>query len=136
MVNAEIHPNGSMSNSVTINLEPLNMTENERNERVHLRCLLRIKAKSLAAEARIIRAAKRRQNGATKMELDAHRREVLRPQARATCLALGLLRGTAYEAMEPDAKSPPNWDEVKRLLSKYGEGRRALDALEEVRRVA
>ena len=89
-------------------------------DEVNRRVFLRVKASSLAEEARIIRRAAKKQRGRTKWELNHHRTTVIRPIARATHLALGFLRGRKYEQMEHKCRTEPNWDEVDRLIRKYG----------------
>ena len=107
------------------------------NEFVNRRLFLRIKFQSLAEEARIIRRMKRKQNGATKMALNEHRRLVLRPKARAVSLALGFLRGREYAQMESPnyerkGTNPPDWDEIRRLVKKYGGSQRSAVVLEKL----
>lgn len=97
--------------------------------------MLKIKLKSLAAEARIIRqqerAALRNENWMRKEgdpaqypilseELHAHRTKVVRKVARDTHIAYGLIRGKAWEQMEPNSKSQPDWDAVEKMVKKYG----------------
>lgn len=86
---------------------------------------LKIKLKSLAAEARIIRhdETKAYDSGdyATGNSLHNHRTLVVRPEARATLLAYQYLRGVPYAACEPSVRTEPNWDKVWRMAKKYGE---------------
>jgi hypothetical protein len=90
---------------------------------------LRVKVKSLAAEASMIRREEKKQyRHARKLkvppvladELRDHRRRFVRPEARSAHLAYGFIRGMPYEAMERSAKKPPNWEQVKRLCHKFG----------------
>jgi hypothetical protein len=93
---------------------------------------LKVKIMSLAAEARIIRHEERRawDNHAARkrlrssnapcrhkvgdrilyLELKAHRRGVVRDEARASLLAYGFLRGRAYRQLE--RKTHDEWDVV------------------------
>ena len=84
---------------------------------------LKIKLKSLAAEARIIRAQERKTKGqwnATRESLYRHRIDVVRKAARETHLAYGYLRGRTYEQMEPEAYTKPDWAAVEKMVVKYG----------------
>jgi hypothetical protein len=83
------------------------------------RAFLRIKLKSLAAEAKIIRLEEAR-NKRLRYELSAHRRGVVRTAARNTLLAYAFLKGRTYKSVEPNAHTPPNWKEVERMVRQYG----------------
>ena len=67
---------------------------------------LRVKIKSLAEEARIIRAEERRwvvdgrKDNATWHSLNHHRRHDVRDEARASLLAYAYLRGVPYSVVE------------------------------------
>ena len=65
---------------------------------------LKVKLKSLAEESRIIRNDERRlkakRNFQKLNELHDHRVHVVRPVARATHIAYGLLRGLGYRQIE------------------------------------
>lgn len=82
--------------------------------------MLRVKLKSLAEEARIIRFEEKRTKGKLRDELHRHRVIDVRIAARNSHLAYGLIRGRTVEQVEGKAKSEPNWTEVRRLLKKYG----------------
>lgn len=83
---------------------------------------LKIKAKSLAAEARIIRAEEKKRRGDLRSQLAGHRKDVVRREARHTLLALAYLRGRAYRVVERSVRkgNEPNWSEVERMIKKYG----------------
>lgn len=82
---------------------------------------LKVKLKSLAAEARIIRLEeKRTRDPALRAGLGCHRVTIVRSEARHTLLAYGFIRGRPYEAMEPKCRKPVNWDKVKKMVQKYG----------------
>jgi hypothetical protein len=83
------------------------------------RAFLRIKLKSLAAEARIIRQEEVR-NKRLRYELSEHRRGVVRAAARNTQLAYAFLKGRTYRSVEAKATTPPNWKEVERMVKQYG----------------
>lgn len=88
-----------------------------------MKVFLKVKIKSLAAEAVIIRREERRfkkRNHPVRLDLAAHRRFAVRPEARDALLAYGFLRGRAYKQIEAKAHKPPNWQNVSRLAAKYG----------------
>ena len=103
------------------------------------RKFLKIKLKSLAEEARIIRHEERKlrckpsphydctENQSVRNELRNHRLRVVRPEARATHIAYGFLRGRSYRQLErlPKDRKPsflegPKWDRVEAMVKKYG----------------
>jgi hypothetical protein len=93
------------------------------------RFALKIKIKSLAEEARIIRAAEDKLKGhgvdnfaypAEGWKLYAHRIAVVRPEARATQLAYAYLRGRTYRQVEPIRQTDPNWHRVQKMVETYG----------------
>jgi hypothetical protein len=81
---------------------------------------LKVKIKSLTAEARIIRLEEGRSRGALRASLRAHRQWDVRREQRATQLAYGYLRGRARVQIEPGAHTEPDWDRVKAMVKKYG----------------
>ena len=88
---------------------------------------LRVKLKSLAEEARIIRLEERRANQRRNFDLQANLREhrimVVRREARATILAYNYLRGLPFsfcEQNKPSEMNPIDWESVKRMVRKYG----------------
>lgn len=87
---------------------------------VDQRELLRVKSKSLAEEARIIRKEEQRTHGIMRNRLQEHRRGIVRLEARATGLAYGFIRGHSWEQMEPKSINPPNWKRVREMIKKYG----------------
>lgn len=82
--------------------------------------MLRIKIKSLAEEAKLIRREERRTFGQLRNELHLHRTGIVRYEARHTHIAYGLLRGRSIDQIEPRAKEPPNMGKVEAMLKKYG----------------
>lgn len=90
------------------------------------RSLLRIKIKSLAAEARIIRREELRTKGPLREEMYQHRTQDVRLEARATQLAYGLLRGRTEQQLEPrrrpmtDAEVQVLSVKVAAMLKRYG----------------
>ena len=93
---------------------------------VDTREMLRVKVKSLAEESRIIRREASKTNGSLRYQLQAHRREVVRPEARAAHLALGFIKGRNLEQMERKRRPEPRWitakrhEKVVKLCRKYG----------------
>lgn len=89
---------------------------------------LRVKIKSLAAEAVIIRREERKlrtrreptQPGSLWWGLNHHRRHDVRREARAAALAYGFLRGRAYKQIEGKTHCDPDRDRVAALVKKYG----------------
>lgn len=85
---------------------------------------LKIKLKSLAAEARIIRKEELKNKGKWAWQAESfhgHRVGYLRPITRATHIAYGVLRGLGYHQIEPTSKSQPDWDKVRKMISKYSD---------------
>lgn len=93
--------------------------------------MLRVKLKSLAAEARIIRKEEQATHGEQRDRLHAHRVGIVRFEARAAHLAYGFIRGRTRDQMEPvrypglpewtvKAMEGPLMKRVKELAKKYG----------------
>jgi hypothetical protein len=82
--------------------------------------MLRVKLKSLAAEAKIIRREEKRTFGVIRDELWKHRITVVRSEARCTHLAYGFIKGHTLEQMEQKSDTPPDWGKVRAMLKKYG----------------
>lgn len=82
---------------------------------------LKIKLKSLAEESRIIRREelKYKHNIRKVADLYDHRKHHVRPIARATHIAYGLLRGLEYNQIEPTSKTTPHWGKVRSMVKKY-----------------
>jgi hypothetical protein len=81
---------------------------------------LKVKVKSLAAEAAIIRMEESRSRGDLRNQLRRHRREDVRREQRATQVAYGYLRGIALRRIEPGADSEPDWTRVCAMVKRYG----------------
>jgi hypothetical protein len=90
---------------------------------------LRIRAKSLAVESRLIKDEERRirrtwsdddRRHFVLVGLNFHRRGTVAKAARETNIALALLRGHLYGQIEGRAFTEPDWPEVIRLVGKYG----------------
>lgn len=85
------------------------------------RTYLKVKIKSLAEEAKIIRLeTKRAKRASIKDGLALHRKGIVRSEARHTHLAYGFMRGREYRQMEPKAHQEPNWEKVRKMVEKYG----------------
>ena len=80
---------------------------------------LRVKLKSLAEEAKIIKHEEKRNKNARE-ELYLHRIHVVRTEARATLLAYGFLKKRKYKQLENNSKLPNNiLIRVVSILNKY-----------------
>ena len=80
---------------------------------------LKIKIKSLAAEARIIRKEEQK-NTYFRIGLKDHRVGVVRIEARHSLLAYNFLRGVPYRKTEPVCRTPIDVGKVKAMVKKYG----------------
>lgn len=85
------------------------------------RRFLKVKLKTLAAEARIIRREEQRTHDpALREALYLHRILKVRRAARNTHLAYGYLRGRSYTQLEASCAEAPDWADVKRMVKQYG----------------
>lgn len=82
--------------------------------------MLRVKLKSLAEEARIIRREELRSWGQLRTELHLHRVKEVRSEARHTHLAYGFIRGLPLDRIEAKSETPPNWERVRKMVKRYG----------------
>lgn len=83
------------------------------------RRFLKVKIKSLAEEARIIRLEETRSAGALRDELHAHRVRDVREEQRATLLAYAYIRGRTRARTERSDR-PPAFSRVRSMVRKYG----------------
>lgn len=86
---------------------------------------MRVKVKSLAAEATIIRLEERRalvrKDIDLYVSLSAHRRREVRQEQRSALLAYAFIRGRDYGRCEkPGKDNPPDLKRVQQLVEKYG----------------
>ena len=84
---------------------------------------LKVKVKSLAAEAKIIRLEERRAgHGDLRNRLALHRRWHVRFEARHSLLAYGYLRGIPYGVMERTIHedNEPDWEHVEQMVKRFG----------------
>ena len=87
-----------------------------KNRRIYLK----VKIKSLAEEAKIIRREERKMKDQDlKAGLHRHRVVEVRVEARLTQLAYAYLSGKTYQQVEPNAKKPVNWSRVKSMVQRY-----------------
>ena len=90
---------------------------------------LRVKIKSLAAEARIIRHEERKTRGLQRHLLGEHRRGTVRRTARHSLLAYACLRGAAYARVEhQDTRKDIDWHLVKGMAKRFGGVEADIDA--------
>lgn len=84
--------------------------------------MLRVKVKSLADEARLIRREEQRTVGPLRDELQLHRREVVRHAARTSHMAYALIRGRPVDSIEKprNQRSDSFWKAVRTMIEKYG----------------
>lgn len=84
---------------------------------------LKIKIKSLAEEARIIKQEERKWGGRHIMrrDLHEHRVNVVRKEIRASLLVYGFLRGRSYNRVEGKCHDSPDWKRVAAILKKFCE---------------
>ena len=90
--------------------------------------MLRIKIKSLAVEAAIIRSEERKIQGPLREEMHNHRVLTVRSAARSTGIAYGFIRGRTLQQMEPTSKTEPDWSAIKPMLRRYGPASMDVDA--------
>lgn len=84
------------------------------------RTLLKVKIKSLAAEARIIRKEElNKRNSHVREHLYLHRIHEVRDEARAAQIAYAFIRGKSYSAVEGNTKKQIPLKRVTRLVMKY-----------------
>ena len=81
---------------------------------------LRIKIKSLAAEATIIRKEARKTKGIVKYNLNSHRTHTVCFEARASLLAYGILRGVPYNIIEQKCDEAPDFAKVADIAKRFG----------------
>jgi hypothetical protein len=104
---------------------------------------LKIKIKSLVAEAGIIRVQEQRQLGfaakckneeyrdqheTSARRLKGHRKGVVRNEMRQSLLAYGFLNAKPYKCMEATCRSnnKPNWDTIEKMAIRFGHDQRQV----------
>lgn len=98
------------------------MYHRETKALVDRREMLRIKVKSLAEEARIIRREEQRTWGLLREELHHHRVVQVRRAARSAHLAYGLIKGRTWLQMETVSRSfgMVDWPAIYKMVTRYG----------------
>jgi hypothetical protein len=98
------------------------MYEKDTFKMIDKREMLRVKIKSLTAEAAIIRIEEKRAAKCAwlRAELTFHRKEPLRNEARASFVAYGLIKSRTLEQIEPNTKTEPDWVKVRAMIKAYG----------------
>lgn len=81
---------------------------------------LRIKVKSLVAEAQIIRQEANKTNGWVKWGLKQHNKDIVRRHTRHNLLAYGCLKGIPYKTMEKKCETSPNFKKVQEIARRFG----------------
>jgi len=92
----------------------------DKHELIDQREMLKVKVKSLAEEARIIRKEERKTFGRLRNLLQKHRRGTVRQEARSSFVAYGLVKGLEYRRIENKTKTEPDWKVVERMYMRYG----------------
>lgn len=89
---------------------------------------LKVKIKSLAAEAKIIKAQEQTWGGGfVRTGLHEHRVNNVRKECRAALLAWTFIRGHAYTRQEVECYELPDWDNVLGIIVRFsGEDERAV----------
>jgi hypothetical protein len=84
--------------------------------------MLKVKIKSLADEARIIRLEEKRagKDNDLRTLLHEHRVRDVRKEQQSALLAYAYLRHTPYAAVEAKCDTPPDWERVRKLVEKFG----------------
>lgn len=94
------------------------------------RTYLKVKLKSLAAEAKIIRAEEKKAKKYKDQELlsglELHRKDVVRSAARHTLLAYAFIRGVPYKKVESKCEKAPDLKRIMSMIQKYGEHHQRL----------
>ncbi|KPL28072.1 MAG: hypothetical protein AMJ72_05365 [Acidithiobacillales bacterium SM1_46] len=83
---------------------------------------LKVKVKSLAEEARIIRKEERKLHGLERARLHDHRVVVVRDAARRTLVAYQYVRGRDWEscASQDPYTRKRDWPVIAKMIKKYG----------------
>lgn len=100
-----------------------------------MKTYLKIKIKSLAEEAKLIRAEEKKFKGRPEGSLGRqifwglreHRIKDVRSESRSALLAYGFLRGRSYLQMERNCELGPDWKRVEAIVTKYAYGAAAQD---------
>ena len=83
---------------------------------------LKVKVRSLAEEARIIHSMESKtHNKYLRGALFSHRKCTVAKEERDSLIAYACLRFIPYSAVEGFSSTPPDWDNVKRIIEKFGD---------------
>ena len=84
---------------------------------------LKVKIKSLAEEAKLIRKEELKRKGNNWSyqadNLREHRIYVVRPEARSAHFAYSFIKGVPFHEIEPKRKTEPDWKRIQELIKKY-----------------
>jgi hypothetical protein len=87
---------------------------------INRKIALKIKIKSLAAEAKIIKKEEKKSRTPDQRSfLQTHRLDVVRWECRHTHLAYAYLRGRRYDQVESKAKKPIDFQKLHTMINKY-----------------
>lgn len=107
------------------------MSEEQENVKWQSSPRLRVKIKSLAYEAKVIRfeerRAKVRKNFDLIGELHSHRKHEVRMEARDSLAAHAFLRGVPFKSIEPRATTYPRWKNVENMARRFAADKRVMD---------
>ena len=86
------------------------------------RQFLKVKLKTLAEEARIIRHEERKYYGMDRWDLQHHRKTVVRDEARRTLIAYQFIRGRNWRihVSSCDFTRRTDFDAIERMIKRYG----------------
>jgi len=84
------------------------------------RIQLKVKVKTFAAEARIIRKEELKATGRQRISLHLHRVGIVRSGARYAQIAYGFIRGREYLQIERNAKTPPDRVRLRKEVERFG----------------
>ena len=118
-------------------------TEPRIEEMTWKRAELRVKIKSLATEAHIIRAEERKAVGDRRQSLHLHRTIDVRREARHALLAYAFLRHMPYRRVEvttrcdklPFDRPRPDWGRVATIVSNFSDIERGYQQAERRKRL-
>lgn len=96
---------------------------------------LKIKVKSLAEEARIIRKEERKLSGLHRARLHDHRVTVVRDAARRSLVAYQFVRGRDWEscASRDVYTRRRDWPSIEKMIKKYGTAKHLEELKDEQR---
>lgn len=86
--------------------------------------MLKVKIKSLAEEARIIRLEERRSRAGSQQQSELHQHRVMdvRKEQRCSLIAYAFLRGVPLAKCEAKCRFAPDWKRVAQIVEKFGTG--------------